>query len=671
MVPLGGGGAGALRERGGRAVAEHAEEPESPAERALDQTSPAAVALALGRTSKAGKALDEEARIFLSKQSRLIDLQTEHLHEQRELQTSRLRWGRFSDRMRALLQVLTAAIGLAVVAAIAVMAWQAHEDKSLVVQGFSAPPSFVARGYTGQVLAEDLMGRVSAIRAKAIGGSISDVAQVRADQADALKVDIPGTGVSIDDAERFLHRWLGRQVPVTGDLRDEGGGQVSISLHVAGADPITVKGPAADLDALMQTAAEQAFASFDPENDVIYLYGMNRQADAMAAAAHNVLVAPTPLDRANAYSLWGYIDGDKRRSLARALVSIRIDPKNANGWREAGDASLLLGHEQAAVDFYRRELQVRIDDQLPRQRSQFAWLMGHARSGINLATGDFGELHGALTIDRNSTPADGYALSALEAAALHDVDGFRRNLAAASAAAPGDDLSEGWASEARWFASSGAEDWPRAVVDAQALVARQEGIKAAATSPDWAGAEELQLATVYRPWLAYAQARTGDLAGAQALIAATPLDCYLCIRMRGRIAAAAGDWPTAERWFAEAARQAPGLPSAYGEWGEMRLAKGDVAGAIANFDLAHKMGPHWADPLQLWGETLMKTGDYAGAVAKFAEASRDAPHWGRNRLRWGQALARLGKADEARAQRRAAAGMDLSASERAELASSR
>ena len=97
-------------------MAERPEEPEAATEKGLDQASPAAVAMALGRTSKGSKVLDADASAFLRKQTLLIDLQTEHLHEQRELQTSRLRWGRFSDRMKAMLQVMTAVVGLAVAA---------------------------------------------------------------------------------------------------------------------------------------------------------------------------------------------------------------------------------------------------------------------------------------------------------------------------------------------------------------------------------------------------------------------------------------------------------------------------------------------------------------------------------------------------------------------------
>ena len=88
-------------------MAERPEEPEAATEQALDQASPAAVSLALGRTSKSSKVLDADASAFLRKQTRLIDLQTEHLHEQRELQTSLLRLGRWKGRVTLGLQAPT------------------------------------------------------------------------------------------------------------------------------------------------------------------------------------------------------------------------------------------------------------------------------------------------------------------------------------------------------------------------------------------------------------------------------------------------------------------------------------------------------------------------------------------------------------------------------------
>ena len=111
-------------------MAERIEEPDAGPQESPIQDSPAAVAIALGRTSRGtgSKAVDAEAVAFLRDQRRLINIQTEHLHEQRELILSRLRWGRFSDRLKALLQSLTIVVGIAIAGAVAVMAWQAHQD---------------------------------------------------------------------------------------------------------------------------------------------------------------------------------------------------------------------------------------------------------------------------------------------------------------------------------------------------------------------------------------------------------------------------------------------------------------------------------------------------------------------------------------------------------------
>jgi tetratricopeptide (TPR) repeat protein len=99
----------------------------------------------------------------------------------------------------------------------------------------------------------------------------------------------------------------------------------------------------------------------------------------------------------------------------------------------------------------------------------------------------------------------------------------------------------------------------------------------------------------------------------------------------------------------------------------MLLAKGEFDGAIAKFESAHRKGPHFADPLEMWGEALIAQNRSDLALAKFEEAARYAPEWGRLHLNWGEALYYEGKRDEARKQFTAAASLDLSASEKAEL----
>jgi tetratricopeptide (TPR) repeat protein len=151
------------------------------------------------------------------------------------------------------------------------------------------------------------------------------------------------------------------------------------------------------------------------------------------------------------------------------------------------------------------------------------------------------------------------------------------------------------------------------------------------------------------------------------MLGKTPLDCEDCLAARGSVAEMAGDPAAADRWFADLDGADPDSPMWDGEWGAALLARGDADAAIAKLKAAHRKGPHFADPLETWGEALMAKRDYAPAIAKFAEADKDAPRWGRNHRMWGEALLLSGRYREARGQFVAAAGMDLSRSDRAAL----
>jgi tetratricopeptide (TPR) repeat protein len=115
-------------------------------------------------------------------------------------------------------------------------------------------------------------------------------------------------------------------------------------------------------------------------------------------------------------------------------------------------------------------------------------------------------------------------------------------------------------------------------------------------------------------------------------------------------------------------KQAPDIPIAWSDWGEMLLQKGDYDGAIAKFAVANSKGPHFADPLEMWGEALIAKNRSDLALAKFAEADKYAPNWGRLHLKWGEALLWSGNPDDAKKQFAIAASQDLTPSEKSELA---
>jgi tetratricopeptide (TPR) repeat protein len=138
--------------------------------------------------------------------------------------------------------------------------------------------------------------------------------------------------------------------------------------------------------------------------------------------------------------------------------------------------------------------------------------------------------------------------------------------------------------------------------------------------------------------------------------------------MRGNIDALQGNWGGTQYWFARAVAASPSSVQAYADWGSMLLAHGQPDAAIAQFKLGNQKGPHFADPLEGWGEALMAKNQSHLALAKFAEANKYAPNWGRLHLKWGEALAYAGKSDQAKAQFTRATQLDLTPSEKSELA---
>ena len=170
------------------------------------------------------------------------------------------------------------------------------------------------------------------------------------------------------------------------------------------------------------------------------------------------------------------------------------------------------------------------------------------------------------------------------------------------------------------------------------------------------------------PLLALAQAHLGDLAAAKRTIAPTPADCYPCLIARAQIAEVAGQRAQADWWFARAVAAGPSLPFAFHDWGRALQVRSQADVAIAKFEQAMKLSPHYPDALEGWGEALMAKNQSHLALVKFAEADKYAPNWGRLHLKWGEALYYAGKRDDANAQFARAAQLDLTPSEKSELA---
>ena len=605
-------------------------------------------ALAIGRRrAKPAGAADAKMDAFLDEQTELARLQKEHLHEQRELVLSRLRWGRFGDRLKALLQLMTVLVGFGAMALIATMAWEAHEASGLAIDAFSVPPDLVRDGLTGQIAAGRFLDKLQALQA-ATANSERPAESFQNDWGTEIKVEIPETGLTFGEFEKLLREKLGHVSHVSGEVLKTPTG-IALTARIEDAPPQTFTGGETDFDTLAQQAAEAVFHTSQPYRYADYLDQHGRAEEAFTVIKELAENGP-PGERGWAYAKWALMDindhGDavsaeahSGRGLGFGAGSDMVDRISVVAvavWSGHEEANLAVSRtlyadsqhrlaDTSAVFYEETKLLARAWMQFcePDYKSSAAtWETSTQLSGpTNFTSKPLGHAMAATALALNHDPAAARA----ELGLVHEPDETAYMWDIAKGAFP--------AAPAYWIAAE-TGDWPAALAHARRLDA-------------WLGANKAQrpiYGLLQKVWIwpleAMALARTGDLKGAQALIDATPPDCDLCLRTRAKIAALAQDWPAAERWFAEAARRTPSLPSADTEWAEMRLARGDVDGAIAKLTLAHQMAPRLADPLELWGEALMRKGDFAGAAGKFREADKLAPHWAKNHALLGQALAR-------------------------------
>ncbi|HEX3809371.1 MAG TPA: hypothetical protein VHW02_06685 [Rhizomicrobium sp.] len=614
---------------------------------------PAAEAVAL-HAALGTDGASEEAREYLRKQSRLADLQIDTLEKKDEFELSHLRFRRFSDYARFALEIAGGLVVLLIVCGLGSMVWSATQDRGLVVDVFSVPPDLAQTGLTGSVVANRLIDRYGALQANSFavtqGGE-----SYRRDSSGDVRVEIPDTGVSLGELQRYLRDWLGNDARVSGEVVHAPKGY-SLTVRYGSQPGFTVQG--SDLDKLMNQSAEKLMAAALPYRYVEYLSRHHRVAEAVAILPA-LSASGSTSDRGRAYSAWAtlyFYQGQMLQSRKKALEGLTVDPHNAVLEAYAGVGEGNLGHDEGMLDYAKATL---------------ADFNGDAAGGLDPnvviglpalftiyvreASGDLtSALAGWARLEELGTAYDP-AQNTADAAADHNIELARRTFEKNPKTFQGSQNFNLRLGSMLIAYYSG--NWPSAVrngAEAAALLQKQ---------PD----QRWQQTVYDLPYWADAAAHTGDIKGAEALIAPTPLDCDACVRSRGRIAAQKRDWKAAAHWFALVSARAPHVPFADTDWGAMLLAKGDLDGAIAQFESANAKGPHFADPLEMWGEALMAKNRSDLALAKFDDANKYAPNWGRLHLKWGEALSYAGDKADAQKQWAIAAHLDLAPPEKSQL----
>ena len=630
-----------------------------------DQPASESIAEAAGAAWTALNAADRErANAFLDKQKdlateqeKLVRLQTEELRRELKLHHWSARFHHISSILKLAFELALALLVLGLSALIAGAVWSAAHDHGAVIEAFSVPPDLASRGLTGEVVAAKVLDRLTAMQTAT--NSSRAASSYASNWGDNIKVQIPDTGVSIGEFNRYLHEWLGRQTRITGEVyRTENG--LAVSARANGTATPVYAGQARDLDSLIDKTARAVYRITQPYRYAIYLWARDRDwskwtaQDTEADAIMNGLIESGSVeDRA-----WSYDGMGMHRlnfgNLAGAIAKFRIAIAAGAGF----DTYFDLAGAEGALIHPNEELKVRLAAEEVASRGGEADLDPSAAKILLLRNSrSLAELKGDLLAARGyaagvhsvsrATPKVDYGDDVIDCGLLHD-EACVQSLEAEHPIDP----------EYRRFAD---------ILLGRFRTAANEGAAAQVFFEKPGVRKAILERRVDIPERALVAAALGDFTTARALIAATPPDCTDCERTRANIETLARNWDGAAHWFAVAAAQAPDYPYTWSDWGAMLLRKGDTDGAIAKLALAHAKGPHFADPLEMWGEALIAKNRSDLALAKFEEANKYAPSWGRLHLEWGKALVWSGDRAAARNQSDIASRLDLSAAERRQL----
>jgi tetratricopeptide (TPR) repeat protein len=564
-------------------------------------------------TARFNSNLSLRAADYLDRQGVLTSLAIKHFDEERRLAIKAAKRKGISDRMRIASQLFLAFIPLFIVAGVAFLIYGAVTSHTVIVDAFQSPSALTPTGVTGRVVAAGILDELQKLQAATRTVSGSQLATKSAWSSE-VKIEIPDTGVSLEEVDRLLRERLGHDIHIDGDLVQTPMGGLALTVRGDDVLPETFDGAAGDLNKITTQAAEYIYGRSQPYEYVCYLQNHHRDAESLEFLPGALRRAKEDFLRSRLALGWGNSFNNLNRP-AEALVKWRLaDSLQPNYWTARTNIVLgvlaTMGEEAGWLES--RSMLEAVAAAPKKDRPRVSSLGNSAgimwdiplelEATLDDASKNNGDGAGSLTMQPQL---------AIVYAQLHDEVTAARYLALSDPRAAETEVA---VHQSALTEATDRNDPASAVADADAL---------------------------WKVWMANSQVQSGDDGPCVAVLAlgmagrTKDADAILqhlgpwsrCTAAHGQILDHQGDLPGAMAAWADGIAHTPDLPADYMARGLSEENHGDMKAAEADFAKATTNAPHFADPFKDYGDLLAREGRWKEALAKYDEALKYAPNW--------------------------------------------
>jgi tetratricopeptide (TPR) repeat protein len=563
---------------------------------------------------------------FLTEQTQLLKVQKEFLKEEHALRLTHLRnqiraedTRQFGLRIRIGFHIFIAFTAIAIAAVVAIMVHDAIKSRSVVIEAFDVAPNAAPRVPSGKIIAAEMLDVLTKIQAAS--RSNAEHRSLSNAWTNDIAIEVPETAVSIGQVERTLKARFGHDQHIDADVVMTKSGGLALIVRGAGVLPKTFTDETGDLDKLVVQAGEYVYGQSQPGLYAAYLANNDRNEEGIRFA-QSIYAKAQPSDRPYVLNYWANAIAGKgatgalREALPLYQEALRLKPDYWVAYNNIMYALNGLGDEEGAVQVGQRLLKAaggrpgRAPEFEYQNYDQAVWDLPAERAE---AIADV-ESHSGIGTTGSAGGAENLQIAQYEVQ-MHDSDAASLRLKTI----PVDAKSAPDVAQATFVRALLAEE----TSDFKAAGREWDDYARAYANPSVSTNDPHTICFAAVTYEMTSQPAKADAA----LTAVGALTLVDCERFKGDVLDLRGDWAGAQKWYAEAVRLGPSIPSGYYSWGAALAHHGNLDGAAAKFNEANQKGPHWADPLKAWGDVLVKQGKSNAALAKYEEALQYAPNW--------------------------------------------